>query len=127
MSRKPTVAGLMRQLKTAEEIFGDARRDASNANRELERALDRCGDLQSEVGALEKQVAWYEREREDVLQYFDDALRLLKPHLVSNPATGSITHAESPLDRFLLQIRERLSRYYSAHDDRDLYFNTPRR
>jgi len=114
----PTKVQLQEQLIELQDNFDDARRDARAANEKYDRSQSRCGDLQSDVSRLEKQVGWYEREREENQRYYDEALRLLQPHLAPYDYTGGAgPQPEDPMDRLLLQMRERLSRYYSTSDD----------
>jgi hypothetical protein len=128
-TKKPTLAGLKRQLVESEantdkwhNLVSALRGDLANSERAVEEA-------QREFKSSDKRVGWYEREREQTQAWYEQSLRLLAPHLVPNPHNHSIDLAgNDPMERFLIEVRERLSRYYSEYGEtlhRDLERGRP--
>lgn len=122
--RKPSITGLKREVLLLQENFDDARRDVEAHKRDLRKIGSDLEISQVECEASNKQVAWFENEREDLLRYYDEAMRLLKPHLVPISGTNAIVSPDDPLERFLLQVRERITRYYDAMGH-NVYRETP--
>lgn len=112
--KKPTIAGLQRELEELKLNFDEVRREVSTLGRDLLASEQNLEETQRELKRSDKQVAWHERQQEDLLRYYDEALQLFRPHLVPSYTDHSIETPTTSLDRFIVQVRERITRRYDA-------------
>ena len=112
--KKPTLAGLKRQLEAVQRDFDQELAKNVQLLRDLREAQAERDEAVENFRKSDKALGWYERQREEQLRYFDESLLLFKPHLVPDPATNSIQTPANSLDRFLLHMRERLTRHYDS-------------
>jgi len=126
MRRKPSIAGLKRELdKTGLELT-DRNQEIYTMSCELVQLHEKIKDLEGDVKSKDREIGWYERNREQNLAWFEESLRLVAPHLVPNPHTGSIDVAgNDPIERLLIETRQRLHRAYDSLG-RNLYVSSPR-
>ena len=128
MARKPTIAGLKREIQALGAELHDVRTERRQVQRALETAEskieqlhEQIKDLHGDVHAAERCCEWHQNLKSRTLDYFDQYLALMKPELLPDQHTGLHPEGQNSHDRFLLNVRERLTRHYSPIAGMSLY------